>query len=120
MSNAKLRQYAVEQLLTACRESANFLGMDLEEYRITAILTYDQLAEMIGGKSVSQMRRLCIGAELLRDLRLEKAIEISGGAVTAFAVHRRRVDLGGPRRPSVLRSCFIPRLRFPQGSQEEV
>ena len=91
MSNAKLRQYAVEQLLTACRESANFLGMDLEEYRITAILTYDQLAEMIGVKSVSQMRRLCIGAELLRDLRLEKAIEISGGAVTAFAVHRRRM-----------------------------
>lgn len=65
--------------------------MDLEAYRKAEGLTYDQLAKLMGVHSVSQMRRLALGEELLKDMRLEKAIEISGGMVTAFAVHQRRI-----------------------------
>lgn len=66
--------------------------MDLEAWRISQQMTYDQLAELMDVKSTSQMRRLCLGEELLRDARLEKAMEISGNAVTAFAVHERRMS----------------------------
>lgn len=80
--------------------------MDLEEYRISASLSYDDLAKRMGVPSVSQMRRLALGEELLKDYRMERAIAISGGLVDAFSVHQRRMaflrsrpgaDLSGSR-----------------------
>lgn len=86
-----MRQIPTCTSLTICRESAICCGMDLEAYRQSANLTFEKLKELMNVKSVSQMRRLCLGEELLRDHRLDRAIEISGGQVTAFAVHQRRM-----------------------------
>lgn len=65
--------------------------MDLEAWRNSQGMTYAQLAELMQVSSTSQMRRLCIGEELLRDERLAKAIAVSDGAVTAYAIHERRM-----------------------------
>lgn len=65
--------------------------MDLEAWRTSQGLTYGQLAELLTVKSVSQMRRLCLGEELLRDERLAAAMALSGNVVTAFDVHERRM-----------------------------
>lgn len=65
--------------------------MDLEAWRTSQGLTYGQLAELLAVKSISQMRRLCLGEELLRDERLAAAMALSANMVTAFDVHERRM-----------------------------
>jgi len=65
------------------------IGLDIEGFRRRHGLTYRRLASMFGVPSVSQMRRYAIGAEMLRDERLERVLRESRGEIDLYAIHQR-------------------------------
>jgi len=67
--------------------------MDLETYRQAAGLTYQELADRIGVASHSGAWRLARGEAWPHDPeRIERIREVSGGAVTLEAMHKKRLD----------------------------
>ena len=68
------------------------VGADLEEHRIKAGLTYESLAASLGLKSPSQARRYALGERWPPVEVLDRALALSGGAVSVSAMHRRRAQ----------------------------
>lgn len=65
--------------------------MDLDEFRKTRGLNWQQLSDLIGAKSAAQARRYALGEQWPRADRLEQIIERCEGEVDTFSMHRRRV-----------------------------
>lgn len=65
--------------------------MDLEHYRLVHGMTYEQLAGMIGTRSVSAARRYALGEMWPNAMRLEQILARSGGTVTLEHMHRRHL-----------------------------
>lgn len=66
-------------------------GLDLEAYRREQNLTYRDIAERIGVSTPTRARMYALGEVWPRDPEvLDRIVEMSGGAVTIEAMHRRR------------------------------
>ena len=68
------------------------LGMDLEQYRLAEKLTYDQLAVRIGIPQGRQAQAYALGEQQPGTERLEEILRATGGKVSVFAMHKRRLD----------------------------
>lgn len=68
-----------------------FMGMDLETWRTANGLTLEELGSKLGC-STSQARRYCQGETALRDEALERAVEITQGALDLYAQHLVRLS----------------------------
>lgn len=67
------------------------MGIDLEEFRRSRNLTFEQLGNLIGGLTPSTTQRYAIGQEWPRTERLQQIIDATGGEVDIYAMHRRRL-----------------------------
>jgi len=66
--------------------------MDLEQFRISRRLTWQQLSDLTGAKSASQARRYALGEQWPREDRLQQIIDACEGLVDVLSMHRRRMD----------------------------
>lgn len=80
-------------------------GIDLEAFRLREGMTFDGLAVAIGVSNASQARRYAIGERWPDPDVIERIEAVTDGAVTLFALHRRRAqwlrEHGAPRRVPV-------------------
>lgn len=69
------------------------VGVDLETYRVGEDLTYRELAGKVGARSPRQARGWAIGEEWPQSaVALERIVNGTGGKVSIFAMHQRRLE----------------------------
>lgn len=79
--------------LTRVSNGRRFGGMnlDLEQYRLENGLSYAKLAEKIGLRQSRHAMRWALGESWPDADKLQRIVEITDGAVTIDAMHRRRL-----------------------------
>jgi DNA-binding transcriptional regulator YdaS (Cro superfamily) len=66
-------------------------SVDLEAYRVEQKLTWQELAARIGAKSAGQAQNWAQGEVRPSARRLDAIVKATGGRVSIFAMHQRRL-----------------------------